>query len=234
MGIKFGTADVALSALFKRILKGETSVFESFNGIDAYVVSMLHLNGAGSKTITDSAKTRTITNNTALTSSQKKFGDASYGTGQASMSDSADFDFGTADFTIDFWGKRTNTFTQSKFFYCAYSGDKFDFGIYSGGQWSFVSEYGYSNIVSFYTNASVSDTNWHHFALVRSTSLGWFMFLDGQSKALTSVPNKNANIRRVNGTYYFCDAAMYMDEFRISKGIARWTADFTPPTKEYS
>jgi hypothetical protein len=26
----------------------------------------------------------------------------------------------------------------------------------------------------------------------------------------------------------------YIDEFRISVGIARWTADFTPPSSEYT
>ena len=26
----------------------------------------------------------------------------------------------------------------------------------------------------------------------------------------------------------------YIDELRISKGIARWAADFTPPTSEYT
>jgi len=25
----------------------------------------------------------------------------------------------------------------------------------------------------------------------------------------------------------------WLDEFRLSKGIARWTADFTPPSEEY-
>ena len=28
--------------------------------------------------------------------------------------------------------------------------------------------------------------------------------------------------------------AGYIDELRISKGIARWTANFTPPSAEYS
>ena len=26
----------------------------------------------------------------------------------------------------------------------------------------------------------------------------------------------------------------YIDELRVSKGVARWTADFTPPTAPYS
>jgi hypothetical protein len=29
------------------------------------------------------------------------------------------------------------------------------------------------------------------------------------------------------------DYPLFLDEFRVSKGIARWTANFTPPTAAY-
>ena len=79
--------------------------------IDAYTKALLHFDGADeSTTFTDeSGKTWTAQDNAQLDTSVKKFGTASGlfdGTGDYVDSEvSADFGFGTDDFTVDFWMK---------------------------------------------------------------------------------------------------------------------------------
>ncbi len=82
---------------------------------------------------------------------------------------------------------------------------------------------------------------WHHWAWVRSGSNAYF-FLDGTSIALTqtvawgSLTNINS-VYQVGAAKNVAGAQVYvngwLDEVRISKGIARWTSNFTPPTSEY-
>jgi hypothetical protein len=83
---------------------------------------------------------------------------------------------------------------------------------------------------------------WYHIAFERVATT-CKIFIDGVSQTLTElnaigtsdvgdlsgnlVIGRNANAgwgQYVNG---------WIDEFRVSKGIARWTANFTPPTAEY-
>ena len=41
-------------------------------------------------------------------------------------------------------------------------------------------------------------------------------------------------VRLAGWSYQDKPAKLYIDEFRISDGIARWTEDFTPPTSPYT
>jgi hypothetical protein len=84
---------------------------------------------------------------------------------------------------------------------------------------------------------SVSTGTWYHFAIARSggtvtlylngTSLGTVLDKDFSNSGgqLTIGADDNTGGAALNG---------WMDEIRISKGIARWTANFTPPTSPYS
>jgi hypothetical protein len=57
--------------------------------------------------------------------------------------------------------------------------------------------------------------------------------LDGSVTNSTSVvAASTARIGSYNGSIGRYSGML--DEFRVSKGIARWTADFTPPTQPYS
>lgn len=88
------------------------------------------------------------------------------------------------------------------------------------------------------SSVGISDTNWHHVAMVRSGNnlLG---FIDGILVATYDVTGVSINDSANNVAFgregewasnYFQG---YVDEPRISKGIARWTTNFTPPTEEY-
>jgi hypothetical protein len=64
------------------------------------------------------------------------------------------------------------------------------------------------------------------------------MFIDGtqigSTQSSTYAVNNYSGLLRIGihttGAHYING---WMDEIRISKGIARWTANFTPPTRAY-
>ena len=218
-------------------------------GFDSYVKALLHMNGSdGSTTFTDeTGKTWTANGNAQIDTAQSKFGGASGlfdGTGDyITTADSADFDVGSGDFTVDFWfRKNTNGTFQPVFGQSNSSATGTTISIY--GYMSLTSNkiaiYGYtgSTLKSLESSSTVTDTSWHHYAAVRSGNT-LYLFLDGTSEGTLDVTgitfNNSSNqmsIGRVgeyNGQY----ANGWIDEFRFSKGIARWTANFTPPTSEY-
>lgn len=66
-------------------------------------------------------------------------------------------------------------------------------------------------------------------------------YIDGAEVGSVSMPdamNLNGNIHIMANSDTPANAAFHpegqIDEFRISKGIARWTAPFTPPTAPYT
>ena len=79
---------------------------------------------------------------------------------------------------------------------------------------------------------------WYHIAFIRNGSTG-LLFIDGISQPLTvftafsTLPALSAILTvgtDNDGSY----VKGYMDEVRISKGIARWTNNFTPPSTPYA
>jgi PKD repeat protein len=89
-----------------------------------------------------------------------------------------------------------------------------------------------------YTPWTPSTDTWYHVAVSRDSTNTIRTFINGQqtgslvnTNSLTS-GSQNMFIGGING---LSASSMngYIDEVRISKGIARWTANFTPPDHEY-
>jgi hypothetical protein len=204
----------------------------------------------GSQSFTDlsnSPRSITAVGNAQVNTTTKKYGTGSMyfdGSGDyLSIPYSSSFDFGTGDFTIELWYKSTNTTenTHATFIAC-YSGTA---GATStNSTWSFKYSGSSGSIEFAYYNGSwgdqitsvgASDQQWHHLAVSRSgTDLR--MFKDGIIiKTVTgfNVPLTGAGQVCTIG-YQSQDANSYingyMDDIRITKGVARYTANFTPPT----
>jgi len=100
---------------------------------------------------------------------------------------------------------------------------------------SFIANYSADNI-------SFSTGTWYHIAAVREGS-NFFIFRNGISLALTSsTPLGTNSIDNYTkdfeiGRYYAYPASYHVngviDEFRWSKGTARWTTNFTPYSSAY-
>jgi hypothetical protein len=222
-------------------------------GNDAYTKVLLHFDGAdGSTTITDSnaggsAHTWTANGNAQLdTGASPKFGTASLlcdGTGDyVSTSDSADFTLGSGDFTIEMWfnvlggsgGRRA---------LCGHSVGAFD------PTTSFLLELDASNhVVAYLGNGTaltavtgttaITTSGWHHAEFTRSgTTLR--LFVDGvQEGGNVTFSGSAVDVAGILSIGAFGNFASFMwngliDEFRLSVGIARHTANFTPRSTAY-
>ena len=211
---------------------------------DPNVAFLAHFDGAnGATTFVDSSinnYTITPVAGAQLGTNWEKFGTASLklnGTSYATVPAAA-ANFGASDFTIDNWVYLTNINT------IAFFGQYFVGGI----NWSLYYQSG--NIVFYAVNGSLvayyscpytfSLTTPYHIALVRQQS-NIYIFVNGVSQTLTigtaigssSIPSMSSlfTIGFANNGVYFPGN---IDEFRISQGIARWTANFTPPTAAYT
>jgi hypothetical protein len=227
-------------------------------GNDEFTVALLHFDGSdGSTTFTDvnaggSAHTWTASGNAQIDTAQSKFGGASLlldGTGDyISTPDHADFDLGAGEFTIDMW-VRFNALPTG----LAGSGN----GAFLAAQWINASRAWvtgveftgtnyrlfllHNNTTSSGSNVSLSTGVWYHVAFVRDNTGTDTLrfFLDGVAAGTGSIDGvtiANSTSSVVIGASPEAHSYLngWIDEVRISKGVARWTATFTPPKRAYS
>jgi hypothetical protein len=211
-------------------------------GIDSYTKLMLHLNN----NVIDSelAPTKTITNNNVtFNNSIYKFGYSGVFNGSNSyltVPNSSDLQFGSGDFCIDSWVYGDGG--------CIYSigtgGNDTRFCWHIGKGVNFALSYivGTGFIFMWTADSYTDNTSWHHVVFCRTNGV-MKCFIDGISKTLTfssgsgsaTIPTfTDSAIIGASSLIHSAPFSGYIDEFRISKGIGRWTANFTPPTNEYS
>ena len=220
-------------------------------GIDSFTKLMLHLDN---NVIDSSLVPKTITNvGCTFSNTTSKFSYSALDAANAYLTtpSSSDFAFGTGNFTIDFWfyrnainGGSDTLFSQVQDFTSNYS-DFYMYGTSSNISFEYrVVSGGVTQLDIFgSTGVPLSLNAWHHIAVIR----GWggnpntvVITLDGvavltSSAYSGSVPTFTCPLdigraawsdqnRYVNG---------YFDEYRVSKGIARWTTNFTPLAGPY-
>lgn len=81
-------------------------------------------------------------------------------------------------------------------------------------------------ITVFVKNVTVNDNNWHHFAVIRNES-NLLLFVDGVKKNSITLPSNwsldNSSLGlNIGAQQNLCYFNGYIDELRVSKGIARW------------
>ena len=206
---------------------------------------LLHGNGTnGSTTITDSSltpKTVTAVGNAQISTTDPRFGTGSIfldGTGDwLTTPSNAGFAFGTADFTVEGWLKPAAVTAADRII--------FDSRVTAtdNGIVLFIDPNGRLN--SFQTAAGGLRANsggllltsniWQHFAYVRAAGVLYIYiggFLGGSATLatdLTSPGTVRIGVRQDNTLPY----SGYIDDLRITKGVARYTANFTPPTAPF-
>jgi Concanavalin A-like lectin/glucanases superfamily len=217
---------------------------------DSYSKSLLHFNGAdASTTFTDeSGKSWTAIGDAKLSTTTPKFGSACLvldGSDAIDTPDSADFDVGSGDFTVDGWFKKAADNT-AMYFYAQYgalstsSAMYIEAADYTGANHvsATILYDGGATATTITQAGTVTGTDWHHIALVRNGNT-LTLYLDGTSVASASVTGitvRNSAYKPTIGRQGENNARYFngrIDEFRFSKGIARWTSNFTPPTAEY-
>jgi len=214
-------------------------------GNDSYTKLLLNCDGTdGSTTFTDSspsAHTVTANGDAQVDTAVKKFGTGSAlfdGSGDyLTIPHSDDWEFGSGDFTIDFWVQPDTTnqmrfiarYTNAdatKIFFIDNDDNKVGCSIYIG------------EVLYNLTGTTAFGTSMSHVALVRYKDT-LSLYLNGTLEASETVSGsvRSGETRLTIGRFDFSTSYMvdgYMDEIRISKGIARWTEEFTPPAAAYS
>jgi prepilin-type N-terminal cleavage/methylation domain-containing protein len=215
---------------------------------DSDTVLLMHMDGTDNGTVFSDQTGKSVTRygDTKTVIGTKKFGSAAaYFDGDGdylTILGSNDFNFELGDFTIDVWinlsGIPVNSgIVQSKNYYKEGFNGNWNFRITSLSSIAFASYDGLSNVEwqEFTLSPALSLGDWYHFAMVRSGNAG-YLFKDGilvgemtLFKSLSDGVN-DLIIGSDRSTHYFNG---YIDELRISKGVARWTSDFTPPNSQY-
>lgn len=207
--------------------------------IDQYVKLMLHMDGPnGSSTFVDSSSlglSPTLSGSPTISTSQSKFGGASglFGSGNRLNYSSSEHNVGTGDFSVECWvyplgdgstaldviGQGTNGFNV----WLSNAPHKLKF-----------SQVGVIDILA--GSATIANNTWTHIAVARAgTSLKSFVNGAVDSSA-TSSANLNSSTTSVGarpGSASGDHFNGYLDEVRLSKGIARWTGAFTPSARPY-
>lgn len=210
----------------------------------ANVTLLAHFDGAdGSTTFTD-VKDHTMTGagNAQLDTDQFKFGTASLlldGTGDKIdiNGSSGDFSFGTGDFTIEFWIRIASNHTNR-----AIIGNR---NASANTFWQ-VEFFNQANKIEFHTGAvivlagatAISNNAWHHVAIARAgTTIK--LFINGtEDDSETNNHNYSSTTTLTIGHDNYgsgglTDMAGWLDDIRLTKGVARYTSNFTPPTAAF-
>ena len=203
----------------------------------ASVLSLLHFDGAdGSTTITDQIGSRpwVVSGATVLSTTNPKFGSACLSvptSGKAISSVSAADAFGTGDFTVEFWIRPTSWGTNLIYDTRTAATEVCPSIYYTAGTLRY-----YVNGADRITGDSVATGAYAHIALARSGT-STKLFIDGvQTGSTYSDSNNYVNDRMTWGDASYTAGNSIdgrIDEARITKGVARYTGTFTPPTAAF-
>ena len=230
---------------------------KSITGGDQYYPScslLMHFNGSnGNTTFIDNSpvtKSFTVNGNSQISTAQSKFGGASaYFDGNGdylSTNSSNDFAFGTGDFTVECWIYSSDVSNPAQRGFLQTSdtagGLKTSYTtgitilqgstVSSGLNGGLVANVAGTSVGS--STAVITTNTWYHIALVRNSGTST-LYLNGTSVGSgTTTGNCSGTYLSIGGYYntsYLYQG--YLDELRITKGVARYTSNFTPQTSEF-
>lgn len=207
---------------------------------------LLHMDGSnGSTTFTDSSSSpKTVTRTGAtISTTQSKFGGASARfqntTDKLTIPSSSAFDFGSGDFTVEAWFRPDSVSSGTQVLL-----DRGGLSSYTPWAVSLFNNFlrlecsvdGVSWAVNVFSDVTVSATTWYHLAATRSGS-NFRLFLNGtltaSATASGALMSSSSTVVIGNTNSSASPFAGYMDDVRVTKGIARYTSNFSIPTEAF-
>lgn len=226
--------------------------FGASSGADPYFAStvlLCHFDGTNGQTTTIDSSPRaqalTIGASISLSTSVSKFGTASLnmtsaGVGAVTSPDSPDWWFGTGQFTVEAFvyytsapgslatiASHNGAASSNRGWFFGHSGNAVGMSFSSDGAAS-----------TGFVGATFSPTlnTWYHIAADRDASGVLRIYVNGAVTAsatrAAAAFNSTANLTIGNDTTGI-KLPGYIDELRITKGIARYAGAFTPPTAAF-
>jgi hypothetical protein len=195
----------------------------------------LKMDGAnGSTTFTDSSPNAivvTAAGNAQISTTQSKYGGASayFDGSTAYLTQSSNLtQFGTADFTVEFWMRYSSATGYRHVIGSALTAAGLAFGTnnYSGS----VKMYATTLTIGYAGSSVLSADTWYHMSFVRQSGVIKFYLngnLDGTHAVATNFTETGGAVgANTSGAYKFNG---FIDELKITKGVARYTSAFTSP-----
>jgi hypothetical protein len=175
--------------------------------------------------------------NAQISTSVSKFGGGSMafdGTGDYLVEPTnVNFGYGTGDFTIELWLYLNNTTADMNIFSNLSSGGGTNPHIYFDNSSDRI--YYYTTGANRITSSVVVANTWYHVAVSRASG-STRMFINGTQvgSTYTDTNDYGASAPLWLGTSFNISSTLngYIDDLRITKGVARYTANFTPPTSQ--
>jgi hypothetical protein len=215
------------------------------------VSSYIRFNGVDGTTVYTDEKSITWTANGTtsprISTTTSKFGGASLwiegGSGYLTTPYTPAFQF-TGDFTVEWWAYLVsdanpyNTFVSNYNVYGANGG----FAVFADHAGGTANKYSVAFNGSYPVITSTSDViygQWVHFALVRASNV-LTLYVNGVAEGSST---QTATVEGVGGSWYIGATGDslatstingYIDEFRVTKDVARYTANFTPQTAQFA
>jgi hypothetical protein len=156
-------------------------------------------------------------------------------TGRFRSSDDTEFEFGSGNFTIECWYNAASDTTPSRFIFSDYFIDNISQSSIwfntTNGRVSVVLDGGGSETFNQSDVLSWTANQWYHLALVRNGTT-FTVYRDGTSvlSFTRSVTLNSTNQGKYLMGYAFAGGdTTYVQDYRIYKGIAKYTSAFTPP-----
>ena len=142
----------------------------------------------------------------------------------------------TGDFTVELWWYPTNV-TNGTYQMILTGGSGFQLYMSPAAGLSLVLSSSNASpwFVDFWEDHTMVNNTWQHLAFVRNGNV-YTLYVDGVSKATTTSSSTFSSgtdpvqLGIYGGSTY--PAVGYFQDLRVTKGLARYTANFTPPTAE--
>ena len=229
-----------------RVVNGSAVYTSSFTPpgapLSAISNTQLLLNASNTGFVDATGKNNIQTIGSAQTTRiQSKFGSGSLhftgSTDYIRMPITQNFNFGTGNFTIEFWIYQTANATTQHIFQLAdggvYAGISIDFSSSTTLSFNMSSNGSTWDIVSGGTIGAISLNTWNHIAVARNGN-AIRSYLNGVQTSLTtstaSLTFNSSAFVCVGGDSYTGSFAGYIDDLRVTKGVARYLGGFAVPT----
>lgn len=234
-------ASVAVPALDVAVASSVPTGLGAYDASFSSVSLLLHMDGTNnSTTFTDSssnALTVTANGNAKISTTDSKFGGASGifdgTTDYLTVASSSLFALFAGDFTVEFWLYAAGTVNNQTLVQLSTSGTERANVSLVSNLIVLYTETGGSGATRISATAPAANT-WHHIAWTRSGTTSR-LFVNGSSVGTaTSTPYPSGNMQVSVGANDRTSGGTclngYIDDFRITKGVARYSANFTPTT----
>ena len=200
----------------------------------------------GATSTTDSSNTNnsvTFVGTAQLSTAQSKFGGSSLlldGDSDYVYVANDDLDLGGVSFTIEFWAYLLNGVGSLITFYSDYSGSSSGMAIEKLAD-NTIKANMTGDGADITGTTTLSTGQWYHIALSGDDG-SYKLFLNGTQEGSTFTGSSTSGTtNKYIGTFYWSGLGGavrlwngYIEDFRITKGLARYTSNFTPPTSTHS